>query len=82
MDSNSERVVYVDHVSLENGSVRLDSGETCEITNLLDVDGDETDDYRNAVSVVYKIPSGGWGAYLLPVSLQHDYDAGAADEGW
>lgn len=40
--------------------VFMEDGRTLPITNMFDVDGDETDDPAMAVSVVAALPDGKW----------------------
>lgn len=52
-------------VNLDLRKVMLDDGELANITNLLDADGDETDDPELAEAAVFQYPSGRWGSLDL-----------------
>jgi hypothetical protein len=55
-------------ITAVNRSARLavtDTGEVCEITNMFDRDGDETERSDEAVSAVAALPSGQWAAIDL-----------------
>ena len=57
---NEAGVVAVD---MDRRIVFLDSGERCQISNMIDADGEETDQADDAVALVFPIASTGrWGA--------------------
>ena len=47
-------------INLKERVAVTDTQVMCRISNLLDVDGDETDDYEFAVAFVVELPGGVW----------------------
>ncbi|WAJ28249.1 hypothetical protein [Antarcticirhabdus aurantiaca] len=53
--------------------LKLSDGTLCEIVELFDLDGDETDDPEMAFSVVARHPDGTWLAHAVePVTWDED----------
>jgi len=47
-------------LQLSHGLVILDDGRVCEITQMFDRFGDETEDPSQAMAAVARLPSGNW----------------------
>lgn len=57
--------VTIAMIHLGNRYAALDDGTVFTITNLLDSDGDETDDEDDAVAAVGQLPNGLWVSFDL-----------------
>lgn len=57
-------------INLKDRVAVTDTNVMCTITNLLDCDGDETEDYEFAVAFVVQLPGGRWAS----CSVAADYD--------
>lgn len=55
----------VEVVNLTKRLALLDDGRSCRVDTLLDADGDETDEPRDAVVAILALPDGRWGVIDL-----------------